>query len=274
MDTSVSGVVVNYRTKELTKSAVESILCEPEVADVVVVDNASGDGSAELLRQDLVDPRVKVVASDTNRGFGQGVNLGVANATETSEFLLFLNSDAVVEPGALGPLVQALRSDQQIAIAAPLIVAPSGETQIDSHGVFPSLRTMVFRTNRHPPDDLQPDWVSGAAMLVRRAAFDQVGGFDPAFHMYLEDVDLCKRLREQAWNIRRVAESRVRHQSGGSGKTAEQTDMYHRSLVTLMRKQGAPKLEVTLVSAAHRAWSTARSTITPPRSAKDIVRQS
>lgn len=273
MKGDISGVIINFRTPELTKSAAESILREQRVTEVVVVDNGSGDESSEFLNRELDDVRVKVVESSTNLGFGQGINLGVDHTSIESEFLFFLNSDAYLEAGALLPLSRLLESDPNVAIAAPTILTPTGEVQTDAQGVFPSLRTMVMRTNRRRMDDVQPDWVSGAAMLVRRECFEQVGGFDPAFHMYLEDVDLCRRMRAQGWNIRRADESLVRHESGGSSKTAQQVDMYHESLVTLMRKQGAPKLQVSLVAGAHRAWSTARSTIRSSESTEEIVQQ-
>jgi N-acetylglucosaminyl-diphospho-decaprenol L-rhamnosyltransferase len=263
---AVSGIVVNYRTKDLTLAAVESLLDEPELEEVIVVDNDSSDGSVQYLRDRLPPDRVKVVESDGNVGFGRGVNIGAGESKGSSLFIL--NSDAVLKRGGLGPLVKRLEAEQAIAVVAPWVLDAEGSVQLDSHGDFPSFRTMLLRTNRHPPDRLRPDWVSGVAMLVRRQAFEQVGGFDPDFHMYLEDVDLCRRLHVEGWEITRVPESRVTHASGASSKSQDRERLYHDSLMMLLRKSGASEMEIRIIGAAHRIWSLTRSTrsaMTPPR---------
>ena len=256
MTSTVSGIVVNYKTKELTASAVESMLDEPDLTDVVVVDNCSLDGSVEFLRSRLPEDRVRVVANDRNSGFGGGVNVGAGHST--GSFMLVLNSDATLERGSLALLVRALDAESATAIAAPVIVGPDGSPQIDAFGDFPSFRRMLLRTNRRPRDEPRPDWVSGAAMLVRRCAFEQVGGFDVAFHMYLEDVDLCSRLRSMGWEILRVRESKVRHSPGTSSTGHEREESYHESLMLLLDKRKVPRFEISLIGAAHRLWSSAR----------------
>jgi GT2 family glycosyltransferase len=253
---TVSGVVVNYETKDLTASAVLSMLDEPDLAEVVVVDNCSSDGSVDFLRSRLPADRVRIVANDHNAGFGGGVNLGAGQTT--GSLLFVLNSDAALEHGSLAPLVQALESESSAAIAAPRIVGPDGSPQIDAFGDFPSLRTMLLRTNRHPRENLNPDWVSGAAMLVRRSAFEQVGGFDSEFHMYLEDVDLCSRLRSMGWEVVRIPESTITHSPGTSSAKHEREQSYHESLMLLLRKRKVPGFEIRMIGAAQRLWSSAR----------------
>jgi N-acetylglucosaminyl-diphospho-decaprenol L-rhamnosyltransferase len=253
---SVSGIVVNYHTEELTTRAVNSLLDEDEISDVAVVDNGSSEQSLQSLRVSLPDDRVTFVSSEENVGFGQGVNLG---AEVTSSPLIFiLNSDAEVEPRSVANLVRRLDDEPAAAVAAPMINTPSGITQIDSFGAFPSLRTMLLRTNRRRSDPSRPDWVSGAAMLIRRSAFDQVGGFDPAFHMYLEDVDLCRRLRASGWDIVRVRKSRVVHASGASASSRERERQYHESLKLFARKSGSSETEIRILAVSHRAWSLLR----------------
>jgi len=237
--------------------SVSSLLDEPELLEVVVVDNGSSNGSAAFLRDSLPADRIKLVPSDTNLGFGQGVNLGAQSAS--GSVLFILNSDAVLEPGGLKPLVELLDHDSGVAVAAPLLVSPGGTPQVDAYGDFPSLRTMVLRTNRHPRDVQRPDWVSGAAMLVRRKAFEELGGFDPEFHMYLEDVDLCQRMRTGGWTIGRVPESRVIHSSGASSDSKDRERLYHDSLKLFLRRSGAPAFEVQLVVAGQWLWSRART---------------
>jgi GT2 family glycosyltransferase len=253
MDQSVTGIVVNYKTMKLTARAVSSILGEPAVAEVIVVDNNSDDGSVEFLTQTFPRDRVRILPSDRNLGFGPGVNLGVG-AASTSMFFL-LNSDAEMVAGGLSWLSETLEKEQRTAISAPAILGPDGGAQVDAHGVFPSLRTILLRTNRRPPEQLRPDWVSGAAMLVRRDPFVEVGGFDPAFRMYLEDVDLCRRLRSRGWDVVRVPEARVLHSTGASSTSKQREELYHESLVLYLRKSGAPRIEVGVVAAAHRTWT-------------------
>lgn len=206
---AVSGVIVNYRTPELTARAARSLL-DDGVDEVVVVENGSGDGSITTLDSLLGDDdRVTLVESHENLGFGRGVNLGAASSTGAHLFLL--NSDAVVQPGCTIALLAALEADPALALAAPLVEAPDGRTQVDAHGVFPSLRSLALRTNRHPPDVEDPDWVSGAAVLIRRSDFDDIEGFDPRFFMYFEDIDLCRRLRKRSRRVGRVRTTVVQH---------------------------------------------------------------
>lgn len=257
MSRTVSGLIVNYRTKELTLAAVESLLDEPELEEVIVVDNDSSDASVQYLRDELPPDRVKVVENDRNVGFGRGVNIAARESKGSSLFIL--NSDAVLQRGGLGPLVRRLDAEQNLAVVAPWVLNSEGSVQVDSHGVEPSFRAMLLRTNRRPPDRLRPDWVSGVAMLVRREAFEQVGGFDPEFHMYLEDVDLCRRLRSQGWDIGREPASRVIHASGGSSRSEDRERLYHDSLLLFLRKTGTPETEIRMLGAAHRIWSLTRS---------------
>jgi GT2 family glycosyltransferase len=208
-------VIVNYRTKEETRVAVESVVSEPDVSEVVIVDNASRDGSIEYLRQNVTDARVQIVESPTNVGFGQGINLGVEHCK--APLLLFLNSDAKVRPGSLACLTETLLGDDSIGVVAPAIyTADRPELQWGTYGVFPTLKAIVFRTNVNPPETVWPDWVSGVAMMLRRADFETVGGFDPGFMMYLEDVDLCRRLRGLGKGVRRELAAGVDHLLGGS----------------------------------------------------------
>ena len=247
----VAVVIVNYRTAELTVAAARSALSEPEVAEVVVVDNASDDGSLGHLQEQLEgsSPPVAVVGSDRNLGFGRGCELGVSRST--APLLLFLNSDATLSPGSLGVLRSTLLSDPELGVVAPFVYGPDGQTRQVSHGVFPSLRSIVARTNLRPPATLEPDWVSGVAMLARRADHAAAGGFDPGFVMYMEDIDLCRRLRAAGKGIRLVPDAAVRHVGGASRRSSvEQRRQHHRSQRLYFEKAGAGRLTVALVRAA------------------------
>lgn len=253
-------VVVNFRTASLTAKAVGSVLDQPEVHEVVVVDNGSGDGSPHLIRSHLAGTRARLVESGTNLGFGRGVNLGASHCT--APLLFFLNSDATVSDGSLGLLRASLLCDDTIGVVAPALYRADGqELQPGAHGVFPDLRSIVLRTNHRPPETVWPDWVSGAAMLLRRVEFETLGGFDPDLAMYLEDVDLCRRIRATGQRVHRLLSASVFHVLGQSWHDgSEQVGWALRSRMVYARKAGLAwpdRLAMRTLSSAHsvrRQW--------------------
>lgn len=248
MSASVAAIIVNYRTGTLTRAAAASVLAQPEVAEVVVVDNGSGDGSAGYLRHTLTDPRVKIVETNHNRGFGQGVNLGVADSS--APLLLILNSDATVMPGALAVLVQALVADEGIGVVAPAIYSSDGRSlQPTAYGRLPTRPDILRgRWSRSSPDETAPEWVSGVAMMVRREDFLGVGGFDKRFEMYFEDLDLCRRLRDRGQVARREPSAVVVHIGGKSWQSrTDQRECFQRSKAAYFQNIGATPLELQYV---------------------------
>lgn len=252
----IRAVIVNYRTQDLTEAAVRSLLADGEELEIVIVDNASEDGSAEALRTTF-GSRVTVLEAGANLGFGRGVNYGAA---DTDRSLLFvLNSDARVRIGVLDRLANTLHEDERLAIAAPTVYTPSGHVQVDAFGQFPTLRRMVIRSNRRPAESLSPDWVSGVAFMVRRDAFAAVGGFDPRYWMYFEDIDLCRRLRACGWKIRRVAEAGVDHVGGASHRSdAKKVELYATSQERYLTDVGYPALVVRAVRLLRRGLDRRR----------------
>jgi GT2 family glycosyltransferase len=250
----IAVVIVNYRTAELTAVAANSALAEPDVEEVVVVDNASGDGSADGLRAELCDPRVRVVEAPANLGFGRGVNLGVEYCT--APMVLILNSDACVRPGCLRLLVQRLGTGP-VGVAAPAVYRSDGVTlQTDAFGRLPdphrmSLRALpTTRDRRRRADERLPGWVSGVAMLVHRAEFLSLGGFDPGFMMYLEDVDLCRRYGEQGRLVAREPAASVVHLGGGSSTSrVEQVEQFQTSKLVYLQRSGASSARLRLAAA-------------------------
>ena len=233
-----SAVIVNYRTMEFTCEAAASVLMETGVREVVIVDNASHDGSADFLKRELADPRVQVVSSPQNVGFGRGVNLGVHYCT--APLLLVLNSDAKLVAGSLVSLARTLVASESVAVVAPAVyTAETGDLQRVAYGVFPTVRSIIRRTNLNPPDTLFPDWVSGVAMLMRRSDFQSIGGFDPDFQMYLEDVDLCRRFRQAGKEIRRDVTAAVIHAGAKSWSSSSSAfQEAQKSRVLYFRKAG------------------------------------
>lgn len=203
---------------------------------IIVVDNASSDGSREMVAEHF--PAVTLLASDVNLGFAGGVNAGV-RAT-ASPWVLILNPDVAVTPDGLEGLLREGTAEPTIGAAGACLVDAAGMPQAGfAVRRFPTLATLAVdlllvdqlwpanpATSRYLARDLALDVTqdveqpAAASLLVRRAAFDAVGGFDPGFHpAWFEDVDFCRRLRAAGWRIRYVAGARLRHEGGVAMRT-------------------------------------------------------
>lgn len=248
---TVSAVLVSYNSAAYLPDCLRSLRAEG-VADVVIVDNASADGSVRVARE--ADPEARVVETGANLGFGSAANRGVA--TTMAEYVLILNPDTVVEPGTVKALSEALDRDAGLAVVGPRIENLDG-TLYPSVRRFPELGVAFGHaflglawpanpyTRRyrmldwdHDRPAVDVDWVGGACILVRRAAFDVVGGFDEAYFMYVEDVDLCWRLGKAGWRIGYEPGGRVVHALGGSSRLVPYRMIaeHHRSLLRFVSK--------------------------------------
>jgi len=236
-------VIVNYRTPDLTIDCLRSL--EPEVrrlgsTRVVVADNASGDGSPQRIRGAIEahgwSGWAALLPLDHNGGFSSGNNAVIRPALESSdkpEFVLLLNSDTVVCPGALGALLEFMDSHPDVGIAGSRLEDPDGTHQHSRyrfHSVWSELDSglklgLVTRLLRNrvvsPPlaDAVEPhpvDWVAGASMMVRRRVFEDIGLLDSGFFLYFEEVDFCLNARRAGWTCWYVPSSRVMHLVGRS----------------------------------------------------------
>lgn len=232
-------VIVNYRSASLALRCLASLADEARDAQIgissVVVENASGD-EAELARGigERFSHFARLVVSPENGGFGAGNNLGVRVAHEAGlrfDYVHFLNPDTEVRPGAVRALVQFLEANQRAGLASgsfehatgalwPIAFRfPSALGELESAcglGLVSRLLRdhVVARTMGAAPEPI--DWCSGASMMVRREVLERVGGFDEAFFLYFEEIDLCRRLRAAGWESWYVPESRVMHVRGQS----------------------------------------------------------
>lgn len=243
----VTVAVVSWNTRGLLERCLRSLAPEQDsgLADVWVVDNASSDGSADLVERQFGWARL--VRADENLGFGRAVNL-VAERTG-SDWLAVANADTAVEPGALRTLLDTGHAQSAAGAIAPRLVLPSGATQ---HSVypFPTLRfTTFFNLGAHRLSGALADrlcleghwdsdrprrvpWAVGAFLLVRRAAFDAVGGFDPRLWLYAEDLDLGWRLARAGWTTLYEPRARVLHVHGAAAEQtfgADQADAWMRA---------------------------------------------
>jgi N-acetylglucosaminyl-diphospho-decaprenol L-rhamnosyltransferase len=235
----VDVVVVSYNTRDHLAACLAAVSAEAPTR-VVVVDNASTDGSPQMVRERY--PNAILQANTRNLGFGQGANQGIADCT--AEYVLLLNSDTRLAPGALSALTSYLDSHPRVAIAGPRLVGSDGHLQASCFpfwlpfplGAFaadgaagrvlarlPRVKRGLIPADWYTPAGPAP-WVVGAAIAVRRAAFEAVGGFDAAFFMYFEDVDLCRRLVAAGWDVHFAPVTTISH-VGGASTRARRTDM-------------------------------------------------
>lgn len=228
--------IINYRTEELTLNCIRTVVDDIGDLDahVVVVDNASGDGSAEAIAAWLGDQPedipVELVLSPTNTGFPGGHNQGMR--AREAEYYLLLNSDAVLRPGFLQAIVAAADADPDIGLFAPRIETEEGEAQnslFRFHSPFSELIrgagsgpiTRLFR--RHvvalgPPaaqEDIE--WATFACILLRGTMVRQVGLMDEGYFLYFDDCDYSLTARRAGWRIKYVPEAVAVHFRGGSG---------------------------------------------------------
>ena len=224
----MTAIVVSHNSRAHLRRCIDTFA--PQVEETIVVDASSTDGSAEIVTGG--DPDVVLVRLPENPGYGAAVNAGAARAT--GDLLLVLNADTWAAEGAVAELVGALAADPRAGAAGPRLVNVDGSLQQSVRG-FPTpwrLVTEYFFLRWLAPrskalnafyaagfDHRTPrvaEFVVGAAMLLRRDAFEQVDGFDPAFFMYDEEVDLCYRLAAAGWSTIFVPSAEVGHVGGAS----------------------------------------------------------
>jgi GT2 family glycosyltransferase len=214
---SLSVVIVSYGARGQLQRCLEALPVESD--HVIVVDNASPDGSADLVRERF--PHVYLLALAENRGFAAGANAGIAAAR--TPFVLLLNPDVRPLGQAVDQLLTCAEEHEGAAVVVPALVDERGRRQPSLVG-YPSAwwtgRPPITTGRRWLPPRPEPGeaFAVGAAMLLRRDALEQVGGFDEAFFLFFEEVDLCRRLLDAGWGIRRCERSRFVHVGGVSAR--------------------------------------------------------
>ena len=243
-DVAVSAVVVNYNGRDLLRTCLTSLdVALAQTADageIVVIENASTDGSIEMLAEEF--PQVHVVASETNLGFAGASQLSLAESG--GEWLFFVNNDATVDPAAIATLLaEARRHDDVGALAAqmrfadrPQIVNSAG-LGIDALGIAFDL-AIGEPVAEQPAEPCDVFGVSAGAALYRRAMLEQIGGFDGSFFMYLEDADVAWRARAHGWRTRLVPAAVVLHEHSRSAGHRSDFKYWHvgRNRVRLLAK--------------------------------------
>lgn len=237
MSVPVSVIIVSFNTKDLTRKALEALFrSDAQPKQVIVVDNASSDGSADMVRAEF--PNVTVVSNAENKGFAEANNQGLALTDQP--YVWFLNSDTETGIKTLGQLVEYMEVYPRIGAVGPQLVYPNGSLQsvggffpttinvflyfIPIHKLLPDrivrkLRLIGVSPQLIPKDGLNIDYATGAALFVRKKAVDRVNGFPTHYFMYFEETDLCYRLQQNGWEIKVIDVEPVMHVAGGSYKT-------------------------------------------------------
>jgi GT2 family glycosyltransferase len=234
----ISVLVVNHNGEAHLGRCLDSFR-EPEPErEVIVVDNASTDGSLALLESDY--PEVQVLPQSTNLGFGTANNLAARAAS--GDRLLLVNADAWLQQGALSVLDRRLRQDDGLGLVAPSLRYPNGRLQFGWSPARGILGEMLQKLRNPYEASAWPHgrfirricsvagrpWYTAACVLLRASAFHEVGGFDSGYFMYFEDVDLCHRLERCGWRLDEERSAIVYH-AGGLSREGVSADLYRPS---------------------------------------------
>lgn len=245
-------VIVNYNTMADLRKCLESAREMPGEVETLVVDNGSTDGSREMVKGEFPDARL--IDNPGNPGYSSACNRGIA-ATERP-YVFILNSDVEFLDDGLETVLDHMDADPGIGALGPMVLNSDGSVQMSCR-LFPSMLESVVHgflgeawpdnplTRAYQMKDLrrdepcEVDWVSGAAMLLRREAALEVGGFDEAYFMYVEDVDFCWRLRRAGYRVVYDPSMRLLHHIGRTSSQQSVRMLYHhhRSMFIFFRKR-------------------------------------
>ena len=255
MDLTV--IILNWNTCNDLRVCLTSIFEQTfrNHIEVIVADNASQDESREMVRREF--PRAKLVEHSTNLGFCAGNNRAIP--ANPGRYVLFLNADTRITPCAFDSLIDFADANSDAGIIGPKLLNQDGSLQYSCRR-FPNLGAGFFRNtplgrlfpkNRFTQDYLMSDWdhstardvdwISGAALMIRRETLQQIGAFDESFYMYCEDVDLCYRAHEAGWRVVYFPDSVVYHIIGRSSDQvpARATYYFHTSMYRFYKKHYA-----------------------------------
>ncbi|HEY8737032.1 MAG TPA: glycosyltransferase family 2 protein [Candidatus Dormibacteraeota bacterium] len=253
MSADVTAVIVSYQVRQHLARCLRSVLSSTYRPEVIVVDNASADGSPDLVAREF--PRVQLIRNSRNLGFATASNQGIRASTRS--YVLSLNPDTEVTLSAIRVLRDYLEDHPEVGAVGPKIIRPDGSLDFAARRSFPTVATAFARlsrlsrlfptsprfarynlTYRSPDETQEMDAGTGACLLLRRSALDQVGLFDEAFFMYGEDLDLCYRLKQGGWKIVYLPAAEVLHYKGESSRQVSYRMIreFHRSMLIFFNK--------------------------------------
>jgi GT2 family glycosyltransferase len=236
MSAEISVIIVAWNCRKVLSDCLESILVQvkPETSEIIVVDNASSDSTAEMVHANF--PSVKLIESKANLGFARGNNLGLEAAT--GDYIFLINPDVVVGNNTFARMLHYMESNPGVGLLGPKIVGRDGVVQRSCMRT-PTLWNQLCRAlaldtltknsrlfggylmNDFPHDELtEVDIINGCFWLVRRTALEQVGRMDPQFWMYADDLDWCRRYTEAGWRVVFFPDAEAIHLGGVSSDNA------------------------------------------------------
>jgi GT2 family glycosyltransferase len=267
VDLTVS--IVSNDNRELVLECIDSVYRTAGGLrlEIIVVENASRDGSAEAIRARF--PGVVLIENTVKEGFSANHNKAIRVAT--GEFIFILNDDTVVHEGTLPLMVGFLRADPEAGAVGGSLVYPDGTPQytgkarptllaaamvsLGLHRLFPRNPVTAKYYNRKDSysGSEEVESINGAALMVRRSMLDKVGLLDEGFFLYCEDVDWCIRMREAGYRLYYLPEAKITHYRGASTKGRRMVGIYHRSLLRFYRKHYAARHSFVVNAAAYSA---------------------
>lgn len=247
MQKTVGIIILNYKTPDLVIDCLHSLKeqIEPGI-EVVVVDNASNDGSAKRIEEEITSNEweswARVLCSPVNGGFAAGNNLGI-RAIDADAYIL-LNSDTIVLPKTIRELLHAMELWPNAGLIGPGCVNQDGNKELSTFHFIRPITDFIRSASTGPISRLlrrynvqfsttdsaaEPDWIGFACVLIRREAIEQVGLLDDGFFMYFEDVDYCHRVRNAGWTILYWPKGTIVHLLGGSSQFASEDALQNRA---------------------------------------------
>lgn len=258
----VSICILNRNRRELLNACLVSCIAEFEHSgisgEIIVVDNASDDGSPDMVT--ALFPAARLIRNQKNESFSHANNQAIR--ISSGRYVLVLNNDTVVLPGCLRILVDYLDAHLRVAAVGPKLLTPDGSVQQGYHRSLPRLAEpalLLFALNRFWPGKIlferarqldgalvEPtpiEQIGGCALMLRRKALDSAGAFDESFHYWFEDVELCHRLQRNGWQIFYLPQARIIHYGGAtfaSTPAPEQLMLYISGVLLYFKKQKGP----------------------------------
>lgn len=261
MDLSI--IIVNHNSGDYLKKCLDSLKVSPprSIFEIFVVDNASEEGDLQDLENDC--PEVTLIRNSRNLGFARAINQAIVKAR--GRYFLILNPDTLIFKNGVDHLVDFMEEHPEAGAAGPLLLYPDGTRQPSCRSFPTPLKVFFGRTslltkwfpknpitrsylmeNRVDLKIMEVDWVMGACIILRRKAVEEVGGFDESFFLYVEDADLCYRLRKKGWRTYFVPQARAIHHYGASARGERRlvTIEHNKSMYRFFIKHYRPSLPI------------------------------
>jgi len=261
---ALSIIIVSFNTKNLLQACLESVFQQTKDIkfEVIVVDNASTDGSPEMVKKKF--PQVELIKNQKNLGFAQANNQALRRAK--GDYFLLLNSDTKIKNNALKKLVALAEEKKNLGMAGPKLLNPDGTPQ-PSTGPFYTLPITffsLFRGDRYlrqaPSQEKVVDWLSGACFLIKREVTEKIGFLDEKFFMYVEEMEFCFRAKKAGFQVDYFPQAEVYHLERGSSPEGKQKAIWgiYQGLIYFYQKHFAPwqllVLKFLLRTKAAGAW--------------------